>query len=75
YKLPAHYEDVLTIKTQLAKIRSRSLRFKYEIHRQADESLIATGETLHLVTDRQKKIRSIPGKYLKLLKSVSAAKD
>ena len=63
YKTPAYYEDVLTIRTQVAEIRSRSLRFIYEIYRESDESLIAEGETLHLVTDKDKKVRSLPEIY------------
>jgi acyl-CoA thioester hydrolase len=63
YKSPAHYEDVLTIRTKIGEIRSRSLRFIYEVHRAADETLIAEGETLHLVTDREQKVRKIPDIY------------
>ena len=63
YKSPAHYEDVLTIRTRLAEIRSRSIQFLYEIYRAADQTLLAEGETLHLVTDENKKVRSLPAGY------------
>ena len=63
YKSPAFYDDVIVIRTQIAEIRSRSIRFIYEIIRPADEALLAEGETLHLVTDQNKKIRSLPGLY------------
>ena len=63
YKSPAHYEDVLTIRTRVAEIRSRSLRFFYEVHRASDDTLIAEGETLHLVTDKDKKVRKLPEIY------------
>lgn len=63
YKSPAHYEDVLTVRTRVSEIRSRSLRFFYEIHRASDDTLIAEGETLHLVTDRNKKVRKLPEIY------------
>lgn len=63
YKLPAYYEDILTVRTQVAEIRSRSLRFIYEIFRASDETLLAEGETLHLVTDENKKVRSLPAIY------------
>ena len=46
YKSPAFYEDVLSIRTTISEVRSRSIRFSYEIHRRSDEALIAEGETL-----------------------------
>jgi len=63
YKSPAYYEDVLTIRTQVGDLRSRSLRFIYEVYRASDDALIAEGETLHLVTDKNKKVRSVPELY------------
>lgn len=68
YKSPAYYEDLLTIRTKVEEIRSRSLRFVYEVFRASDQMLLAEGETLHLVTDESKKVRTIPETYkLKLL--------
>jgi acyl-CoA thioester hydrolase len=63
YKSPAYYDDVLTIRTRVGEMRSRSLRFVYEVRRAADDTLIAEGETLHLVTDKNKKVRSLPDVY------------
>jgi acyl-CoA thioester hydrolase len=67
YKSPAYYEDVLIIRTQVAEIRSRSIRFIYEVVRPNDEVLIAEGETLHLVTDETKKVRQVPQAYKDML--------
>lgn len=67
YKSPAYYEDVLTIRTKLEEMRSRSIRFVYEIIRPFDDTLLAEGETLHLVTDQNKKIRSLPERYKEIL--------
>ncbi len=63
YKSPAYYEDSLIVRTQIAEIRSRSLRFIYEIVRVADAVTLAEGETLHIVTDENKKVRLIPEIY------------
>jgi len=63
YKSPAYYEDVLTIRTKVGEVRSRSLRFYYEVHRASDDMLIAEGETLHVVTDKDKKVRLLPEIY------------
>jgi acyl-CoA thioester hydrolase len=67
YKSPAFYEDVLSIRTTISEMRSRSIRFSYEIHRKSDDTLIAEGETLHLVTDKQQKVKTIPEAYKQLL--------
>ena len=63
YKSPAYYEDVLTVRTKVGEVRSRSLRFFYEVHRTFDDTLLAEGETLHLVTDKDKKVRVLPEIY------------
>jgi acyl-CoA thioester hydrolase len=63
YKSPAYYEDEITIRTNVEEIRSRSLRFVYEIFRESDSTLIAEGETLHVVTDSKKKVRTLPEIY------------
>ena len=63
YKSPAYYEDVLTVRTKVGEIRSRSIRFYYEVHRASDDVLIAEGETLHVVTDKDKKVRILPEIY------------
>jgi acyl-CoA thioester hydrolase len=69
YKSPAFYEDVLTVRTNVSEVRSRSIRFVYEIFRASDQTLLADGETLHLVTDESKKIRSLPQGYKEMLLS------
>jgi acyl-CoA thioester hydrolase len=69
FKSPAFYEDLLTIRVKVAEARSRSLRFVYEVHRRTDDTLIAEGETLHVVTDRNRKVRSLPDLYRERLLS------
>ena len=63
YKSPAYYEDVLTIRVKVGEIRSRSLRFFYEVYRASDDVLIAEGETNHVVTDRDKNVKRLPEIY------------
>ena len=69
YKSPAFYEDLLHVRTRIAEIRSRSIRFIYEIVRISDATLIAEGETLHLVTDSSKRVKQIPEIYREKLLS------
>ena len=68
YKSPAFYEDQLIIRTKVAEVRSRTIRFVYEIYRPSDDTLIAEGETLHLSTGTDRKVKLIPERYkVKLL--------
>lgn len=69
YKSPAYYEDLLQVRTRVAEIRSRSIRFIYEVVRSSDETLVAEGETLHLVTDSSKRVKQIPDTYKEKLLS------
>lgn len=66
YKSPAYYEDILTIRLKVGEVRSRSIRFIYQVYRASDETMIAEGETLHLVTDQDKKVRTLPENYRKM---------
>ncbi len=63
FKSPAYYDDVLSIRTQVGEIRSRSLRFIYQVYRAIDDTVLCEGETLHVVTDRDKKVRTLPEIY------------
>jgi acyl-CoA thioester hydrolase len=75
YKSPAYYEDEITIRTKCAEIRSRSIRFVYEIYRAADDTVLAEGETLHVITDRQRRVRKLPEFYKQMLLSEPASED
>ncbi len=68
YKSPAFYEDVLSVKTRIEKLKSRGIVFEYEVLRKADEKLIAVGKTTHIITDKNKKIQTLPEKYSRMLK-------
>ncbi len=73
YKSPAFYDDAITVRTNIGEIKSRSVRFIYEIFRSSDKLLLAEGETLHIVTDKNKKVRSLPESYReKLMKDEQA---
>lgn len=67
YRTPARYDDVILIKTRTAEIRSRAIRFEYEIRRAGDNQLLAEGETSHIVMDSQGRARSFPAEYARKL--------
>jgi acyl-CoA thioester hydrolase len=67
YKAPARYDDQLLVRTHITELRRRSLRFGYEIVRVTDGQIIAEGETGHVVTDANGRVRSFPAGYSQLL--------
>jgi len=69
YKAPAYYDDELVVRTRITELRRRSLRFGYEILRVADGTVIAEGETGHVVTDGNGRVRSLPAAFAELLLS------
>src|SRR5438309_8588089 len=69
YKAPAYYDDELLVRTHITELRRRSLRFGYEILRVPDGTVIAEGETGHVVTDSTGHVRSFPAGFAELLLS------
>jgi acyl-CoA thioester hydrolase len=67
YKAPARYDDELVVRTHITELRRRSLRFGYEVVRLTDGQIIAEGETGHVVTDVNGRVRSFPEGYNRLL--------
>lgn len=66
FHAPAHYDDVLTIRTRIKKLHSRLVDFEYEVLGE-DGLRLATGETSHVVTDREGKPRRLPERYVGVL--------
>ena len=63
YKAPARYDDEILIRTRVTGMRKRVLIFGYEIYKQCADELIAEGETVHVITDRDGRPRTLPEKY------------
>jgi acyl-CoA thioester hydrolase len=75
YKAPALYDDELVVRTHITELRRRSVRFGYEIYRPADDTIIAEGETGHVVTDRNSRVITLPDSYRLALSSPPLAPD
>lgn len=68
YKAPALYDDEIVVRTRLANVRRSLLHFVYEVARAGDGTLLATGETTHIIVDDKFERRGLPEKYLKAFK-------
>jgi acyl-CoA thioester hydrolase len=73
YKRPARFDDTLLVRTRVTRFEKRTVRFGYEILRQPDDELLATGETTHVICDRLGRPKSMPEKYRKYFAPAQAA--
>jgi len=67
YEKPARYDEVLRVRTRVAEWRNRIVKFSYEIFRETDDVLLATGDTTHVICGRNGRPKSFPPKYRDVL--------
>jgi acyl-CoA thioester hydrolase len=70
YKSPAHYDDELLLETRVLAMRRSVLKFGYRLLRAQSDAvttLLAEGETTHVVVDRSLHKVALPEKYATLL--------
>ena len=65
YHHPAHYDQLIFVEASVAWLKKASLRFNYRIVAQAvhdghEETLLATGYTVHGCVDAEGKVRPLP---------------
>jgi acyl-CoA thioester hydrolase len=63
YKAPARYDDEVIVRTRLEYVRESMVQFGYELLRANDSTLLAEGDTTHIVVDPQMKKVPLPEKY------------
>lgn len=64
FKASATYDDQIQIHTSILKLRRSLIQFGYEIRRESDGKLLATGTSSHLVTDLHVQRKLLPEKYI-----------
>jgi acyl-CoA thioester hydrolase len=64
YKAPARYDDEIKVRTRLKNVRESAIHFAYELVRASDGTLLAEGETTHIVTNAQMQKTELPEKYM-----------
>jgi acyl-CoA thioester hydrolase len=76
YRSPARYDDRILIQTRPAMLRGPVLKFAYRILRKAAEgqepTLLAEGETIHVVCDDQLNKKPLPETYAAALRTLMA---
>ena len=74
YRSPARYDDEIVIETRPALVRDSVLKFAYLILRKAHDgeapTLLAEGETTHVVCDDQLNRKPLPPRYADALRAM-----
>jgi len=73
YLLSARYDDVLRVRTRIAEALTRTIRFSYEIFRDADGARLATGETTHVICGGNGRQKLLPEKYREIFGAIVKA--
>ena len=68
YKALARYDDEVIVRTHLKNVRESVVHFGYELVRADDGTLLAEGETTHIVTDAQMNATPLPEKYMRVFR-------
>jgi acyl-CoA thioester hydrolase len=64
YKAPVRYDDHLRIVTTITYVKASSLEFSYQIF--LDQKLIATGSTVHVFVNQERKPVKIPAEITRV---------
>ena len=76
YRASARYDDQILIESRPALLRGPIIKFAYRILRKetngSEPTLLAEGETVHVVCDREMKKKHLPEHYAAALKAMMA---
>jgi acyl-CoA thioester hydrolase len=69
YRAPVFYDEEVVVRTWLKSVRRSVIVFSYELLRSGSATLLAEGETLHIVIDGNMKLAKLPEKYFKAFRA------
>jgi len=71
YITPARYDDEILVRTQVERLNRRLIAFTYIISNEQSGTVLAEGRTVHIAMGMDGKSRSIPPRYLELMKAAA----
>lgn len=72
YHHPARYDELLTVRTRILEAKNRVLKFGYEVFRAPDQTVLATGHTVHIACNRNGQVKHFPEKYKEAFLAIAA---
>lgn len=74
YKKPLRYDEVFVVRVSLREITPKKAVFDYELLTKEERKIIATGYTVHIVTNAKAEVSTLPEELLKKLAANKSAK-
>ena len=69
YKMPLRYDEEFLIRVWAEEMKPKKVVFSYELLTEEEKKLIASGYTVHVVTDSEAQVCSLPEEILGKFKS------
>jgi len=63
YLHPARYDELLRVRTRISQAGSRVVKYSYQLLRDSDDHLLASGATTHVICGKDGKPKLLPQKY------------
>jgi len=73
YNQPAHYDQRVTIRCWVERVRSRQIQFNYEVIDAETGAVFVDGYTQHICLNREGKVTRIPDKWTSFLRQGAPA--
>jgi acyl-CoA thioester hydrolase len=73
YLAPARYDQKVTVRTWVSEVRSRLIRFEYQVVEAEEDKLLVVGFSTHICLDRDGNLVRIPDEWRKRWRGLSAA--
>lgn len=67
YKEPLEYDDLIVLKTSIAKVGTSSIRFEYRLNNDSETKKVAEAYTIHVFIDQEGVPKRIPESIRSLL--------
>lgn len=74
FRKPLKYDDRFLIRVSLRELTPKKVIFDYELETIDRKAVIATGYTVHIVTDSQANVSTLPPDIIEKMKSQSSPK-
>jgi len=71
YMNPAHYDDEIVVTTCVERLNRRLITFAYLILNANTGAMLAEGKTVHVAMGTDGKARSIPHRYMELMRAAA----
>jgi acyl-CoA thioester hydrolase len=74
YHHPARYDELLRVRTRISQAGNRVVKYSYQLLRDSDSALLATGETTHVICGKNGKPKQLPEKYRSKFRDLAATR-